>query len=367
LKRLKKSLDPDPREENSRSGKQKSLAPAIHEIRRRKKATPESHPEPADSKVNKSSDAIMNKLKLPHIAGPAAGAGHQRYISKRDVKANDNKSKKSPQQPNTAKSMEDYLKENEKLKQINRELEARIARLEDPKREKKKKEKEGGNSGKSVDKLLFEYERKIGSMELTQRSMNIKLEENDKLITQLLQTIDYLNQGGSHGSKMTQKQLLLKQQQQAQNPEKNQYQSGNPPQKLKESLESPKAAILTPKGQFLFNKSELVQSHTQIQQIKFMIFEGFKTLQGEIVNKYGENGKVMGILDYLLYNLDSLFNIIHQLEIKELQYLNLLTTSAGENGKEEEEKTRLPGVGLSKSGAESGKKEPKRTADKLMK
>jgi hypothetical protein len=150
---------------------------------------------------------------------------------------------------------------------------------------------------------MFDYERKITSLEMAQQSMLIKLQENDKLITQLLQTIDYLNQ--------TNRKEKMK---------------GKPNEKA--SLAPTAAASHEPdNGSFLFNKSELVQSHTQIKQNKYMIFEGFKKLQEEIGIKHGGNGKVIGTIDYLLGNLDSLFNIIHQLEIKELQYLNLLANN----------------------------------------
>ena len=227
--------------------------------------------------VNKSYDTILNdKTMLPQID------------SKRVKHVSNQKSTSKAKPANT-----DLIKENEELKIRNRELLSRISELEKIHSSLKGESKPA--------KLLFDYERKVAGMELSLQSSQIKLQENDKLITQLLKTIDYLNQAGA-----------------------------SPTSKESRSAKSAtgeKADSESGQQQFLFNKSELVQSHTQIKQTKYMIFEGFKTLQAEITKKYGDQGRIIGSVDYLLGNLDGLFNIIHQLEIKELQYLNLLANN----------------------------------------
>ena len=231
------------------------------------------------SLVNKSYDTIMNDCTvLPQIDNkkPLRRGGKYKSLVA------------------TKPTNEELIKENEELRVRNKELIAKIQELEKVHAAPESKQ----NSAKldpKQSKLIFEYERKISSLDLSLQSAQIKLQENDKLITQLLQTIDYLNQGAAKKGKK----------------------SGKPGEK--------QATPEVENGQFLFNKSELVQSHTQIKQTKYMIFEGFKSLQAEIIAKHGDHGKIVGIIDYLLGNLDSLFNIIHQLEIKELQYLNLLT------------------------------------------
>eukprot|EP01022_Parablepharisma_sp_SALTPOND_P016684 TRINITY_DN2501_c0_g1_i1.p1 TRINITY_DN2501_c0_g1~~TRINITY_DN2501_c0_g1_i1.p1 ORF type:complete len:446 (+),score=59.64 TRINITY_DN2501_c0_g1_i1:916-2253(+) len=251
-----------------------SLRKAEEEVAHKIQGKIRKHPN-GPSLINKSYDTILNdRTVLPQI-DPKKG------VVKRAVKYKSIVGSKL----NTV----EVLKENEELKARNKELLARIAELEK-------------TPGKGDNKLLFEYERKISGMELAFQSAQIKLQENDKLITQLLQTIDYLNQGG--GSKK---------------PAKIESKKG--------SVASGKEKTDSESAQFLFNKSELVQSHTQIKQTKYMIFEGFKALQEEITKKYGNQGRIIGTVDYLLGSLDALFGIIHQLEIKELQYLNLLANN----------------------------------------
>lgn len=229
--------------------------------------------------VNKSYDTILEDgVILPQIN------------PKKNVKHTLKHQTTLPNKVNTA----DLSKENEDLKAKNKELSERIKELERVQSLMKDDVK--------TAKLLFEYERKMSALELGMKSAQIKLVENDKLITQLLQTIDYLNQS----SKGTLKKPPKAETKKGQTNEKNDNEN---------------------EGQFLFDKSELVQSHTQIKQTKYMIFEGFKVLQEEVTKKYGDQGRVIGTVDYLLGNLDALFNIIHQLEIKELQYLNLLANN----------------------------------------
>lgn len=235
-----------------------------------------------DSSVNKSYDA-NNQPQLPTIDPKKKSVGTKRIVVG-DKSAN-------------KKSLEDLAKENEELRLQNKQLQATIAQL--------KSKGSGSEKAKKYEKeeqVVFKYERQISNLELKNQAMQIKQQENDKLITQLLQTIDFLNQN-----------------------------IAKPTNKPGEQNKAQDEAQGDKSGHFLFNKSELVQSHTQIKQMKYTIFEGFKSLQGEINKKCNESGKIIGIIDYLLLSLDGLFNIIHQLEIKELQYLNLLAHNEQSN------------------------------------
>ncbi len=209
-----------------------------------------------------------------------------------------------------AAGAENLARENEALRSQNRELERRLGELE--------RVCAAAGSREKTGKLLFDYERKLASLSLSLQAAQLRLQENDRLITQLLQTIDYLNQET--------RQSLPKPQKKA---------AHEPAGKKAPDTDTKDEESDT--GEFLYDKSELVQSHNQIKQTKYMIFEGFKTLQSEIAEKYGDQGKVLGTVDYLLGSLDTLFNIFHQLEIKELQYLNALTHTQPDEGKHEVE------------------------------
>ena len=206
----------------------------------------------------------------------------KRELNRVIYKASPTKNSPSPSKATLHKKVneEDIMKENEMLKEQNKELQAKISKLE--------KSIGGNNSGK----LLFDAQKKVAEMELELKSAKMRFQENDQLIKQLLATIDYMNQ--------TESTKKLK------------------GQRIEEVKEERK---------FLFNKYELVDNHTQLGQIKAMVFDTFKALQTSTIK---DNPKIAGMISFLLGKMEELFKITHNLEIKELEYLNLLADSVNQ-------------------------------------
>ena len=187
----------------------------------------------------------------------------------------------------------------------------------------------------------FEHDRQISSLELENKTLHEQLKDNENLITDLVQKLDELRvlpkaHTLPHPHSHTHKNANIKRHNQHlhtnQNPQHNQLHNQNTHKNKNNQLDYsiPKPAYDSDsspnqKTTFLFNKGELLKNHSLIKETKNLLFEGLKFLQASIAKALAKNGKVIGIMDSVFSNLDVLFNIVHQFEIRELQYLNMLT------------------------------------------
>eukprot|EP00826_Nyctotherus_ovalis_P049608 TRINITY_DN6010_c0_g1_i9.p1 TRINITY_DN6010_c0_g1~~TRINITY_DN6010_c0_g1_i9.p1 ORF type:complete len:444 (+),score=80.63 TRINITY_DN6010_c0_g1_i9:789-2120(+) len=172
----------------------------------------------------------------------------------------------------------DVIKENELLREQNKEFQIKIRKLEKC------------LSGNTSAKLLFDTQKRLSEMELELKSSQLKVKENGQLIKQLLATIDYMNQSADIKSAIKKTKLGEKEE-----------------------------------HKFLFNKYELVNNHTQLGQIRVMVFDTFKTLQISVAK---DNPKILGMVSFLSSKLEELFEIIHNIEKKGLEYLSLIIDNA---------------------------------------
>ena len=174
------------------------------------------------------------------------------------------------------------------------------------------------------ERRIFTYERKISGLELRNSSMESKLSENQLFINNLLNKLDYLQGGreGNHSKPPNPYSHITHT-----HPRKSNYniQSQRSPQELSLDLDS--LGTSPGKVPFLIDKGKLIDNHNSIKDSKNVLFENIEKLEKEM--NVEKNGKAIGYLDSIMSNVDLLFNIIHEFEIKELSFIQMMAKEGG--------------------------------------
>ena len=169
--------------------------------------------------------------------------------------------------------------------------------------------------------IYIEQDRAINNLAMQNESLETKIKESEVLIVNLLNQIDFLKSEiqKNKGSKQ---------------PISTRKDMGGKPRNIPNNVagsKSPRGELGIPNPNtislpesFLIDKGDLIRKHSNIKQTKHLLMESIKQLRQGIKTNKLNDGKLESCVDIILSSTDMLFGFVHELEMKELNYLNTL-------------------------------------------